>query len=337
MAKGAKTRKVRTRVRSKTRPRKVPVRKTAGPAIRSGSELLIRKMLDSEKGGERELLIQDLIYNASRGLKNLAYRSGFELGKEIYENSDRTIGGLEKALENAGFGRVLYSPFESYSTITAYKVRPRGRDLGADVHAFEAGLIAGYLSAHAGRAIHVKELRCTYNGSDSCNFVASAADERDVEREKVADLGGMMEIIRENIGFAGNQGTGGSYYLLFAKPLLKEPVLTEASKLMYLTGKRIAEASRAEDFDDRIIKMSRYLGIESARVKRRRGRGVEINLTYSSSGSISNFVDLTTSMLAGFAKGVLNKNVYVQRRLNGRRKYSVSMKIAPKKSQEKKA
>lgn len=334
---GAKRRKGGAPRAKSARRKPAAAGRTVGHTAKSSGELLIRKMLDSEKGGDRELLMQDLIYNASGELKRLAYRSGFELGSDIYDNSDKTIKGLERTLENAGFGRVLYSPFESHSTITAHRVRPKGRGLGSDVHAFEAGVIAGYLSAHAKRPIYVKELKCTYNGSDSCHFVASPVDEPRAEDSKAADIEGMTEIIRENVDFSGSQGTEASYYLLFARPLLREPVLAEASKLMYLTGKRLAEVSRVEDFDDRITKMARYLGIESAEVRRARGKGVEICLTYSHGGSIGNMVDLTTSMLAGFARGVLNKNVYVQRRLNGKGKYSVRMRLLPNKAHDKKA
>lgn len=328
MAKGTKATRGGAAKRKAAKHRADSGRKRGG-AARSGRELLIRKMLESESGEERQLLMQDLIYNVSGDLKKLAYRSGFDLGAEIYESSDKTIGALERTLENAGFGRVLYRPFESYGTITSYKVRPKGRTLNTDIHAFESGLIAGYLSAHARRPVYVRELKCTYNGSNFCQFVASPMEEQGDLRERVADLEKMTEMVRENVGFSGSHGTGSSYYLLFSRPLLEEPVFTEASKLMYLTGKRLAEMSRAEDFDDRIVKMARYLGVESARVKRGRGRGVEIDLTYGNSGSVANFVDLTTSMLAGFAKGVLNKNVYVQRRLNSRRKYSVKMKFLP--------
>ena len=323
MAKGKKAKR-RGPVR-----RKIAKKRNSGTAARNARELLIRKMLGTENGEGRRLLVQDLIYNASADLKKLAYGSGFDLGMAIYDNSDRTMAALEKTLENAGFGRILYRPFESHSTITSYKIKPGSEELGADIHAFESGLIAGYLSAHAKRPIYVKEPKCAYNGSEFCQFVASPKDEQGDVREKIADVRKMTEMVKENVRFSGNHGVGSSYHLLFSQPLLDEPVFTEASKLMYLTGKRLSGISRAKDFDDKITKMAKYLGVESAKVKKKSNRIVEIDLTYGHDSSVANFVDLTTAMLAGFAKGVLNKNVYIQRRLNSRRKYSVRMELLP--------
>jgi hypothetical protein len=305
-------------------------------AARNASELLIRKMLASKNSGERQLLMQDMIYNMSGKLKTLAYESGFELGVAIYENSDKTIGGLERTLEDAGFGRVLYRPFESRGTISSYKVGPKGKGLGADVHAFEAGLIAGYLSAHAGRPVHVRESKCTYNGSEFCEFVATPKDERPAA-PGVIDLEKATAVIRENVAFRGSNGTGSAYGALFTKPLLVEPVFAEASKLMYMTGKRLAGLGRAEDFGRDVVNIARYLGIEGAKVRGRKPKGIEIDLTYGQDSSVGNFVDLTTAMLAGYARGVFNKNVYVQRRLTSKRKYSVKMRLLPdtKKSKNK--
>jgi predicted hydrocarbon binding protein len=326
MAKGAKAKRGVPVRRKAARRRKPTLGSVSVTTVRSGRELLIRKMLGTENSGGRRLLVQDLIYNATGDLKKLAYGSGFDLGTAIYDSSDKTIGALERTLENAGFGKVLYRPFESYSTITSYKAKAGAEGLGADIHAFESGLIAGYLSAHARRPVYVREPKCVYNGSEFCQFVASPREHGDV-RERVADLRKMTRTIKENVMFAGGHGAGGSYTMLFSQPLLEEPVLTEASKLMYLTGKRIADKGRVEDFDDKIVRMAKYLGAESASVKRKRGKVIEIDLTYGNDGSVANFVDLTTSMLAGFARGVLNKNVYIQRRLNGKRKYSVRMEL----------
>ncbi len=327
VAKGAKAKR-RVPVRRKAaRRRKPPKGSVSVTTARSGRELLIRKMLGTENSGERRLLVQDLIYNATGDLRKLAYGSGFDLGAAIYDSSDKTVGALERTLENAGFGKVLYRPFESYSTITSYKAKPGAEGLGTDIHAFESGLIAGYLSAHARRPVYVREPKCVYNGSKFCQFVASPRDEHGDVRERVADMGRMTRMIEENVMFSGGHGTGSSYSMLFSQPLLEEPVFTEALKLMYLTGKRIADRGRVGDFDDKIIRMAKYLGVESASVKRKRGRVIEIDLTYGNDSSVANFVDLTTSMLAGFARGVLNKNVYIQRRLNGKRKYSVRMEL----------
>ena len=130
-------------------------------AVSTQNEFLIKKMLDAGNSGDRCLLVQDVVYSLSDDLRELALKSGFNLGTEVYRNSSRDLSALERVLENAGLGRVIYYPFESKSIITSYKTKPReGANLGANVHVFESGLISGYLSANANRRIFVRESRC---------------------------------------------------------------------------------------------------------------------------------------------------------------------------------
>src|SRR5271157_6192979 len=99
MAKGSKAKKVRPARRKAAERRPAARSKPKEVVARSGRELLIKDMLGAENGGERQFLVQDLIYNTSGELRKLAYKSGFELGRDVYASSDGTLGALEKALE----------------------------------------------------------------------------------------------------------------------------------------------------------------------------------------------------------------------------------------------
>lgn len=314
------------------RNRRVAARGRSKPSVAATRDAaLIRKMLLSDCSERRHLLIQDLIYNLSCELCDLAYSSGFDLGAEAYKDSDRTFDALGRLLNNAGMGKTTFRPFEHHGIVTAYGVDSHGARLGVNIHAFEAGLIAGFLSAHARKRIIVREMNCAYNGAGFCQFVASSLLGKVEDHGKAVSLGKLATLVDSSMRSRASLGTSKPYYALLTRPLLNEPMLSNASKLMYLIGKKIAESvpRNPREFERGVARMASYLGIERAKVTSGRGRSRAIDLYYDHYCSTSGFVDLTTAMLAGFSKGVFNKNVYVQKRLSGRGNYSVRMSLMP--------
>jgi hypothetical protein len=314
----AKKSSVRAKRRGLGRPKA-----ESGP--RTGDAVLIRKMLRSDCDGRRHLMIQDLIYNMSGELCRLAYGSGFELGAEAYGNSDRTMDALGRLLAHAGLGRTTFQLSKNQGIITSYGAMADA-DLGIKMHGFEAGIIAGYLSAHARRRIAVRETNCACSGSRFCQFVASSAPQPE-RRSRSVSMEELVRLADRSMRFYGAPATSKPYYLLFNRPLTQEPVLAHASRLAYLIGKKLAESEPPSGFERGVIRMARHLGIERARVVSERGRGRSIELTYDHYGSTRGFVDLTTAMLAGFSRGVFNKNIYIQRRLNSKMNYLVKMSL----------
>ena len=138
----------------------------------------------------------------------------------------------------------------------------------------------------------------------------------------------------ESIDLSGCKGASESYYLLSTQPLLQEPIFSEASKLLYLMGKKLAGVSGTATFNDRLVRVAGYLGAERAKVKGDSG-SMEMSMSFDSVNSVGNFVDLSTAMIAGFAKGAFNKNIDIQRRLTSRRNYLVRMHLEPSVAVEK--
>ncbi|VVB76813.1 V4R domain protein [uncultured archaeon] len=323
--------KVRGRRKARGTMRSRPqARRRAKASSANRKEFLISKMLSSPHDGARRLELHDVIYNLSGRLRALAYRSGFDLGASLYGHSGTNIGALERALENAGFGKITYQPFESHSIITAYRTRRGAADLGSGMHHFEAGIIAGYMSAHAKRAIYVKESKCVYDGDRFCQFIASPKEELSGGAgNEAVDFEDLVKGVRAGFSAGGAGGASGQYNLLATLPILEEPIFTEAEKLTYELGTRLAENSDREAFRDNAEKLGRYLGIEKVAV-RKKGKATEVLLTFGHGSSVRNFVSLNSAVMEGFAKGVLNKNVYVQRRLNGQHGYSVIIRLLPR-------
>ena len=303
------------------------IAKSSAAPAKNVDTALIRKMMSSECSESRHLLVPDLIYKLSDELCQLAYGSGFDLGVEAYEDSDRTLDALARLLANAGLGRTTFQMSEYRGIVTSYGVKPNAADLGTNMHDFEAGVIAGYLSAHSRRRIAVTETKCACNGSGFCQFVASPSERAAERTGKPLALEDLVRLADRSMRSYDGPATSKPYYFLLSRPLTLEPVLTHASRLAYLIGKGLAESEPQSDFERGVMRISRHLGIEKARVVSARGKGRAIELTYGHYCSSGGFVDLTTAMLAGFSKGVFNKNIYVQRRLSGKTNYVVRLSL----------
>lgn len=295
---------------------------------RSHEEMVVKRLaLAPSKAPDRSLQIQDLIYNSAAELRSLALRSGFNLGADAYRNSSGSIAALEHLLENGGLGKMVYYPFESSSAFTSHGVKTHGIKLGTNVHAFEAGVISGYLSAHAKQQVAVRETECVFNGSNYCKFIASARNFASDEPNKAIDfIPGLITALHEAVMKAEKPRGSNNYYLFAVRPLLSEPVFSEASKLLYLAGKLLAK-SRLPGFEQSVALLSSFLRIDGAKVSRdRKGRTV-LNLTYGRESSSGRFVDLTTALISGLVKGAYGRNVQVSRSLRSSGAYNVRMEV----------
>lgn len=296
------------------------------PAARTHEELLIRRLLQNPpKVSARGLEVQDLIYNSANELRSLAFKAGFNLGAEAYRNSDGSMSSLEHVLEHAGFGKVIYYPFETSSTFSSARVRSRGINIGTSVHIFEAGVISGYLSAHSRQRITAEETACVFNGSRDCKFVAERGEK--VDARKPLEFSSMIAALQSALSNAERSPGGSSYYMLAVKPLLEEPVFSEASKFLYLTGKMLSRSKQLPGFEQTIKRASNFLRIERNSIRTDREGNVELRMVYGHDTSTNRFVGLTTAFISGIVKGMSGRGVRMDRKLDSRGVYNVKMQV----------
>jgi hypothetical protein len=326
--------KTRRSARPGLKRRTTPVRKKRGKGkakrlavtARTHEELLIRRLSQSpQKVQVRGLEMQDLIYNSAEELRSLAFKSGFNLGSEAYRNSDRSMSSLEHVLEHAGFGRVLYYPFESHSTFSSAMVRSGGINVSTNVHIFEAGIISGYLTAHSGQRVAVEETECVFNGSRYCRFIAGK--EERMEAVPSLEFPNMILALQSALISAEKPSGGSSYYMMAVGPLLEEPVFSEASKFLYLAGKMLARSRMIPGFEQTIMRAANLLRIERSSIKVDRKGNVEVRLVYGRATSVNRFVDLTVAFISGLVKGLSGRGVRTERKLDSRGVYNVKMEV----------
>jgi predicted hydrocarbon binding protein len=272
----------------------------------------------------RHLLVQDLIYNTAREFQTLAFKSGFNLGSEAYRHSNRSISSLEHILENAGLGKVVYYPFESKSIITSRSIRSGGMNIGTNLHIFEAGVISGYMTAHTKKHISVREQTCVFNGASTCEFVATAGGIDSGEQNPI-DFPTVVRTLSSVISGTEKQENNETYYMLSMKPLLTEPLFSEAVKFMYVTGKVLSRNLR--DFDRSVLTAANLLGIGKAKLSKDRKGNASLALIYSHDTSINKYVDLSTALLAGMLKGAYGKKVEMTRSVDSKGIYNVRLRM----------
>ena len=266
---------------------------------RSFQELLEERIASNKITFVNTPAIQDILYNATPTLRQIAYNSGFSFGKALYEKSDKSIVKLIDVLQAAGFKNILYYPFEDKAII---RVKPESSyNIGKEVHIFESGIIAGYMSAASDKIIYVNERRCAFNGADVCEFVAEPMASLKIEED-------YDENIVENLAqvLSKNDSKLSQEYMLFSLlPLMKEPVKSEISKLFYAAGSFLGKSNPSID------KIAEKFGV----IARKKGKG--ILLSYAPTNSMKGFVDLSAAFFAGLAKSVYNKSVKIKESLSG--------------------
>jgi len=266
---------------------------------RSFQELLEERIASNKIAFVNAPAIQDILYNATPTLRQIAYNSGFSFGKALYERSDKSIGKLVDVLHAAGFKNILYYPFEDKAVI---KVKQESSyNINKEVHIFESGIIAGYMSAASGKIIYVNERRCVFNGANLCEFVAepiaSVKIEEDYDENVVENLAQVLS--------KSDSKLSQEYMLFSLLPLMKEPVKSEISKLFYAAGSFLGKSN------PNIDKIAEKFGV----IARKRGNG--ILLSYAPTNSMKGFVDLSAAFFAGWAKRVYNKGVEIKESLSG--------------------
>lgn len=280
-----------------------------------------------KKAQARSLELQDIIYNSAPELRSLAFKSGYNLGAEAYGIAGNGgLSALEHLLEHAGMGKLLYHPFDSMSTFTSYASKSYGENLGLNAHVFEAGLISGYLSAHVGQNVGVQETACKFNGSSHCMFVARTGSAVNADAYKRLALPEVLLALRYAILRAGKHSTSKSYYLLAMKPLMEEPVFSEASRFLYLAGKLLIKQFPAEP-DRTITRAADFLMISSAKMSSSKRNGRTLSLSYDHETSSGRFVDLTTAFISGLIKGAYGGGTRMTRIASSRGVYNVKLEI----------
>ncbi|MDE1850310.1 MAG: 4-vinyl reductase [Candidatus Micrarchaeota archaeon] len=322
---------------SKPKSSKAPAKRKGSPKVQnqqaSGFSDLegflvkgISKHSNSPKSASH--ILSELLYNITPSMRGLGYLSGFRAGLKLSSshNPTNTIHPLVAALENAGFSRILYHPDKHSVVIRAHHHPDCESGAKKQVHVFEAGLIAGYLTESTHMTLRAIENRCVHEGGSVCQFLA----ERDVEMGQVSAFEGMDEMIDALILAIGRRKIDSrisdGYFALQMLPLTKGPINSELSKLFYVIGERVA--SKTPKITEHTAQnLCALFGLRKIKLEKGR-RGISgISATFAQSNSLSGYAELVSSFLSGMLYQKYGKVASTERRLGADGSYTLEVAI----------
>ncbi|MGC8710381.1 MAG: hypothetical protein ACP5RF_02115 [Candidatus Micrarchaeia archaeon] len=269
-------------------------------------------------------LMHDILYSATPTLRDLAYKSGFSFGRELYAKSDGTVNKLLETLEFAGLNNVLYYPFEDKIMITA--IPGDKQSIGKGMHVYESGIIAGYLSATSKKMINVVETESGMPNGSRCQFIAKPEGAFRIGNYYTSyDLKNIVDNLANSIYNSNGAKVSEEFLMLSMLPLTKDPIAKEISKLFYLAGLKIREnyGSSKEVFE----KMAAQLGLK---VDSRSKGSAEpaLKLHFDELNSVRGFVDISSALFAGAVSSDKKHGVEMSQKLDKNHTYTVVLSPA---------
>jgi predicted hydrocarbon binding protein len=260
------------------------------------------------------LLLPDLLFSSAESLNELGYSYGFQIGRKtsmIFKGNN--INALVNLLEASGLGRVLYLPSPDRAVIRSSKLEKVACNTGINMHAYEAGLISGYLSYNLTREIHTYETSCIYNGSDRCQFISESSKEKEGKKQHIPakwNIGFLSEYIKLP---AHNKITGGEaeYTLLGVLPFIDESTTESSSRLMFSAGRELA--SSKNEYTEIIERLASLFCISGVKI-RKRGEKTDIILNYGLENSAAGFIEFSTKAFIGFLSKRFNSLITLNKR-----------------------
>lgn len=273
--------------------------------------LLVRSLLNPSRELRDGIVIEDMVYSLTPKLSRTAYNFGYSIGMDIFANSRKEQNVLIAVLGRLGFRNIVYQPFRDALVIRSGARNHDAKKVGAKIHSFESGIIAGYLSAHSGEIINTAEKECVYNGDDACRFVSNTG--RTFGSNNPPSLEDVIDAIAINmheIKFSNRSEV--AYHMLPLLPMTKQPLRGEVTKIFYLIGVELSQRYSKEEPVHLLENIARYFGTMQGPVKITQ-KTAAVQLRYAYHNSDSAFVELSTAMVRGFIKGKTSKepDVYI--------------------------
>ena len=135
---------------------------------------------NGEKASSPESLdVLSILSGITEESKSSSFAAGVHAGKILHEFSrlsrpgkqeSERISDIQLFFSNAGYKEVSYSVFpDKFMLRFAYEANV----LGIKGHAFEAGVIEGFLNALGYHGFHIREVKCMMEGNPYCSFSSS--------------------------------------------------------------------------------------------------------------------------------------------------------------------
>ncbi len=158
--------------------RNMPIPQESSPM--TYEEIVVKNIVANSKGSnvpDEAILTTSTLSSLSAGMKELSYRHGISVGRALYKVKSETksymfayesVSDLVEFFQAAGHRHVTYQAFPDSIMIKIHDMH--GAQVGTPIHAFEAGIISGFLSSAERRYVNVNESTCVNDAGSYCKF-----------------------------------------------------------------------------------------------------------------------------------------------------------------------
>ncbi|MDE1856753.1 MAG: 4-vinyl reductase [Candidatus Micrarchaeota archaeon] len=304
--------------------RKPAQRRSAKPKAQrvysSLEEILAHRIVSrqvSSRVHEESAILASILSSASPSMRKISYRSGIRVGRLVYAISKgqskqhaweyQYLGRLVDFFRNIGYPNTTYSVLPNMLIIDVKRSRA---NLGANLHVFEAGIISGFLTAATGRQVNAAEESCCYNGSDSCRFVTSGAQQKESSDEGVVMSGFGALVAKNAVNVSGRRRVAPiaeEYQQLSLSHHMHREVVKSSSYLSLIAGSLIG-ANLFKHYREiplkgngealgAVSKAIELMGLGSPKLMKTGPYCIKVG--FSRSNSRREFVEIANSLISG--------------------------------------
>ncbi|MDE1860302.1 MAG: 4-vinyl reductase [Candidatus Micrarchaeota archaeon] len=310
--------------RRKEKPRQARIRPVF-QQFDNVEDILINLLLNSrQRGGSTA--VYDILYSMTQSTSNIGYLHGFSVGRRMA----LAAGGknhIPDILEKRNFGKVIYQPLQDRLSISSTATPRLPLSIKKNIHVYEAGIIAGYMSTATGTRLSAVETRCTFNESDFCHFVCSPYGHRvrAVDAGSASVIASLAEAISRMPYH--DHGISYDYSTLHIMPLIREPLLLhEVSAIMHLAGARLATGVPKTELEPIAEKIGASIGIRNVSVGTLRAEKA-IRIKYGPYNSTEGFLKFSAQPFIGFATRLLGSRASIYKTINQDKTYTLSIEL----------
>ncbi|MGD0510570.1 MAG: 4-vinyl reductase [Candidatus Micrarchaeaceae archaeon] len=338
----ARAKKTKARKAPKVKRKQATKRRNvvAGPAqlqppapVLGYEQTLLNNIISNAKPSgatEYSIILNSVLSTLTPGMRAVYYNNGLSLGRSLYNLyharmhyiiPDECVSDIVSFLENAGYANTTYHIFPDRTDI-----KFNGRDstlLGASMHVFESGLIAGFISASTQQHVRVEEIACSNNGARQCHFVTLAAplpiqtpgrDTMNMFIESAKAIAGMQ-------GKPADHGFSEEYLMLASSLITNQEYSVHIARVMHHIGREIGNELKNPARLKRLERLFDTLGLGKLKVGSAARLSIELRLDRLKAKK--GFVDISNAFLNGLldsplsrgsrlaVKGAKNGNSYV--------------------------
>lgn len=308
------------------------------PETPSYEEIVLRNIVSNSKKNnvpDEAFLMSSTLSSLSGGMKELHYRSGFSIGKALFNINngknnymfpEESVADLVGFFESVGHKYIMYSAYPGSIELKMHDKKVPG--MGTNIHSFEAGIISGYLSTAEKRYVNVVEESCVNDAGQYCKFSTNYKGEdlafnggNEHTVEKLVDH--MAEKVKSSHGRLNlKSGISNEYYLLSSSLLLDKEYLESIKSIAAYMGKSLGaklfasngKAPSSRHTASEIEKTIRMLNLGTPKVMGT--KPLHISVSFDRITSKREFVDVSLSFINGLLSDRMSNEAVATERRN---------------------